>query len=139
MKGVAILILIVLFLWLVWPYISRWLRRKAAERTEDYLRKAMGMPPREGKSAKNKRRGSQNEYYSGSYAGRNDEQSRHYRNSRNPRESLIPKEYAEDVEYVETVDYSSDEHISKESYKSDFYSESQVSDAEWVELKNEKK
>ena len=45
MRGLGILILIVLFFWLFWPSISRWLKRKAMERAETYIRNKMGMPP----------------------------------------------------------------------------------------------
>lgn len=50
------------------------------------------------------------------------------------KDGIIPKEYAVDVEYVETKDYSSGpERIHEE--KREEYHESQVSDAEWEDIK----
>lgn len=69
--------------------------------------------------------------------------------SRNPRrgrkgakrdESIIPKEYAEDVEYVEIKEFTRvrEEEISADGKTKRVYTESQVSDAEWVEIKEKK-
>jgi len=52
---------------------------------------------------------------------------------------IIPKEYAEDVEFVETIDYSETEIRTDGKpgrASSSSYQESQVSDAEWEEIKN---
>lgn len=128
MTGLAILILVVVFFWLVWPYIARWLKRKAIERAEDYMRASMGMPPRDKKRRKEESRDDQQRYYQ--------------RERRNPfgadrygKEPIIPKEYAEDVEYTETISYSEEETIIKEKGKETIYHESQISDAEWTEIK----
>ena len=125
MRGLGILILIVLFIWIVWPYIARWLKRKAMERAEDYMRASMGMPPRD----KSKKKESENN------------SSYYQRERRNPfgknaygKEPIIPKEYAEDVEFTETIDYSeTSEHHKNKSTST--YHESQISDAEWTEIK----
>ena len=131
MRGLGILILIVVFFWLIWPLISRWLKRKAMERAEDYMRKSMGMPPRDKKKRNQSDNNSQSQggYY-------------YQRQRRNPfgqdryeNEPLIPKEYAEDVEFTETKDFSSTESINKGKGKVETYHESQVSDAEWTEVK----
>lgn len=131
MRGLGILILIVVFFWLIWPLISRWLKRKAMERAEDYMRKSMGMPPRDKKKKNQSDNTSQTQggYY-------------YQRQRRNPfgqdrygNEPLIPKEYAEDVEFTETKDYSSTESNGKTGEKIETYHESQVSDAEWTEVK----
>ena len=131
MRGIGILILVVVFFWLVWPLISRWLRRKAMERTEDYLRRSMGMPPRDKKGRKSGRESAGGDGYYG-------------RGRRNPfgekswREGpIIPKEYAEDVEFTETIDYSEKEYRhTKEGDK--IYHESQISDAEYIEIKKDR-
>ena len=130
MRGLGIIILVVLFFWLVWPSISRWLKRKAMERAEDYVRRSMGMPPRDKKSRK------------GNRGQNNAEESRYYqRTRRNPfenpygREPIIPKEYAEDVEFTETIDYSEKESFHRTAEKTKIYHESQISDAEWTEIK----
>lgn len=129
MKGLGILILIVLFLWLVWPVISRWLRKKAMERAEDYLRTSMGMPPRDKKANK---KNNQDGFYNNRKRSNPYEQPK--RNSE--REAIIPKEYAEDVEFTETIEYSSRE-TTKTGEKITVYQESQISDAEYTEIKTD--
>ena len=131
MRGLGILILVVLFLWLIWPAISRWLKRKAMERAEDYMRRSMGMPPRDKKR--------KNDTYNASGSS----QSYSQRTRRNPfgqerygaDEPLIPKEYAEDVEFTETKDYSATEIKEQPAKTVENYHESQISDAEWTEVK----
>ena len=128
MKGLGILILIVLFLWLVWPVISRWLKRKAMERTEDYIRASMGMPPRDRSKRKD------------SYAGNGYNNGRHrnpYEKPSGKKEPIIPKEYAEDVEFTETIDYS--ERVTVKNVDgTTVYKESQISDAEYTEIKKDR-
>lgn len=127
MRGLGILILIVLFFWLIWPAISRWLKRKAMERTEDYIRSSMGMPPRD----KKQRRGFR------SSQGNEDSFSRQRSEAYKSRSQgpIIPKEYAEDVEFTETIDYSSQEKIKETSNEKGQYHESQISDVEFTEIK----
>ena len=131
MRGLGILILGVVFFWIVWPVISRWLKKKAMERAEDYVRSSMGMPPRD----KKKRKGNNSQGY---------EREREYynRERRNPfgqdsygKEPIIPKDYAEDVEFVETKDYSETETRVYNDSKGESYHESQISDAEYTEIK----
>lgn len=146
MRGFAILTLIVLAIWVLWPYIGRWLRRKSSEKAEDFLRDAMGMPPRPGsrkdrkqRKAQRERQNARGDYYS-SGAQSDDRYNRggYSRSDRYGREeSILPKEYAEDVEYVETKDYSSAESV-KSDKDTRIYHESQVSDAEWTEIKEKK-
>ena len=127
MKGFAILLLIVTFFCFAWPYISRWLKRKAIERTEDYILKSMGMPPRHKKTKKHN-------FSNGTYGKeQNDYQQR--RKYRKPTGPIIPPEYAEDVEFVEYIDYSGIEYIQRISRHIEIYFESQISDAEWSEIK----
>ena len=126
MKGLGILLLVVLFFWIVWPRLSRWLKRKAMERAENYVRASMGMPPRE-----KKRRDKNSQNTQGFY---NQRQRRNpFGPDRYTKEPIIPKEYAEDVEFTETIDYSHKEQRSTQSSSS--YHESQISDAEWTEIK----
>lgn len=126
MRGIAIIFLIVIFFWVFWPPISRWLKRKAMMKAEDYLRSSMGMPPRNDR----KRQTSKNQrgYHSG--------EEKYGSHSQYPnKEPIIPKEYAEDVEFVETIDYSETTHFETSKDKEKFYHESQISDAEWTEIK----
>lgn len=127
MKGFAILLLIVVFLCFVWPSIARWLKRKAIERTEDYILKSMGFPPRDKKKRKQESSDDPlgNQYYS-------QHRRRQYRRYSGP---IIPPEYAEDVEFVEYIDYSGMEYLQRISRHVDIYFESQISDAEWSEIK----
>ena len=131
MRGLGILILIVVFFWLIWPAISRWLKRKAMERAEDYMRKSMGMPPRD-KSKKNSQNQQENSYRNSYYQRqrRNPFEADSYSN-----EPLIPKEYAEDVEFTETKDYSESQSHTDKRERVENYHESQISDAEWTEIK----
>lgn len=129
MKGFAILILIVAFFWLLGPAIMRWLKRKAMERTEDYLRQSMGMPPREKKKkGRDKRQQEdQDSYY---YRTHQRAGNPYYRKG-----PVIPSEYAEDVEYIETIDYSGKEYTERIHRHIEIHYERQVSDAEWTEIK----
>ena len=131
MRGLGILILIVVFFWLIWPTISRWLKRKAMERTEDYIRKSMGMPPRD-KKKKNQSGNTSSQNQDSYYQG---QRRNPFGRDRYSHEPLIPKEYAEDVEFTETKDFSSSETKINTGGKTEIYHESQVSDAEWTEVK----
>ena len=132
MRGLGIIVLIVIFFWLVWPAISRWLKRKAMEKAEDYMRSSMGMPPRDKKRKKSQEENAESSRYS--YDNR--------RQRRNPfgqgkygNEPIIPKEYAEDVEFTEVKDYSGKDIKIESPDKSETFHESQISDAEWTEIK----
>lgn len=109
-----------------------------ANKAEDFLRNATGMPPRPGSRKAKKQAASDNKN-----AGYNNGGS-YYRTRRNHRQPapsgpIIPKEYAEDVEFVETKEFSSSTiDSSSKGYSRTDYHESQVSDAEWVEIKNKK-
>ncbi len=135
MSGLLILILIFIGIPLLWkwlkPYFFRWMQR----RTEDYVRNAMGMPPRDKKkksrsNARSQAYSSSGAYNSGSGYSR---RSRYY--SSGP---LIPKEYAVDVEYTEIRSYSSDETIASDGNTVRYAVESQVSDAEIIEIRKER-
>lgn len=134
MKGFLTFIIIFILGLLLWPTVSRWIRawvmRKVQAKTEDYLRSAMGMPPRDtGRNNRRKRR-AEDPAASRARPGAT--------RRRGVREPLIPKEYAVDVEYTEIKSYSSDTVIAPDRDQTDkirIRQESQVSDAEWVEIK----
>lgn len=131
MQGLGILVLIVVFFWIIWPSLSRWLKRKAMERTEDYLRSKMGMPPRDKKRRHSRsRQDGEEQGYSYQRQRKNPFGSDRYSD-----EPLIPKEYAEDVEFTETKDYSETSQRVEPSRKTEIYHESQISDAEYTEIK----
>lgn len=129
MSGLLILILIFIGVPMLWrwlkPYFFRWMQR----RTEDYVRNAMGMPPRD----KSQKQSSGRRSYSssGAYGSR----SHRHGYSSGP---LIPKEYAVDVEYTEIRSYSSEETIASDGKQVRYSVESQVSDAEIIEIRRDR-
>lgn len=123
------LLIICIVLFLLWPTIKKWLARYMVHKTEDFIRSATGMPPRDKKRRERASSGST------SY-GREGRQSGSRRGRRSSKEPIIPREYAEDVEFVESVEYS--ETTIREDYSDGsgrVYTESQVSDVEYVEIK----
>lgn len=125
---IALIIIILLFL--TWPYIWRWLQpyvaRWAQRRTENIIRRAMGMPPRDKKeSSGNRSRQTPPPPPRGGRRGASSDE-------------LIPKEYAEDVEFTEFHSYSEETVIAEDHGKTTFRRESQVSDAEIIEIRQKK-
>ena len=137
----GILIVIIVLVVVCWPWISRWFRGFLARRTEDYLRKATGMPPRPGsreakRQAREQERSQQQARQQESYAYSGGSRSRRRRNPYSHQGPIIPKEYAEDVEFVEMVSYSENTiGVADNAGNAKVYHESQVSDVEWVEIK----
>lgn len=122
MTGLGIFLLVIIVIVLLWPVISRWLQRKAMEKMEDYMRDSMGMPPREKKKS---RKAEGREEYS--------QRQRTRKTQRHQDGPIIPKEYAEDVEFTETIEYS--ERVFTHTEEGEEYHESQISDAEYTEIK----
>jgi len=119
----AIILLILFLLFLLWPRIMRALRpvihRWMARRMENFIRKAAGMPQIEQRH--NER-----------------QNARHAYRTYGKGEPIIPKEYAEDVEFTETVRYSSDKDVASDGTRrasERTSAETQVSDAEWEEIR----
>lgn len=110
------------------PYIYRWMQRRA----ENYMRQAMGMPPR-GKSSKGSSAGGQSR-------GRGQQTPPPFgrRTYASGEESLIPKEYAEDVTFTEIHSYSEETVIGEDDTHVKVKVESQVSDAEIIEIRKGK-
>lgn len=126
----ATLLIICIVLFLLWPTIKKWLARYMAHKTEDFIRSATGMPPRD------KGRGRGSSAPGGASYSREGRQRGPRRDPRQSAEPIIPREYAEDVEFVESVEYS--ETRIREDYADGsrrVVTESQVSDAEYVEIK----
>lgn len=127
MTVLIILILLIIF----WPYIWRWLSRFVMRwmqhKTEDYIRRSMGMPPHDKQNKRNAQTGGQQRHSQG-----NSNYSRSRRYSSGP---IIPKEYAEDVDFNEIHSYSEESNTSNTTEKVRFQQESQVSDAEIIEIK----
>lgn len=131
MSGLIILLLIVIGVPYIWrwlkPYFYRWMQR----RTEDYVRRAMGMPPRDKYQSRRRNSYSSSGQSAPSSGGRR---------SNRPQSSdpLIPKEYAVDVDFTETHSYSSEEVIASDGKNVSYKVESQVSDAEIIEISKDR-
>lgn len=127
-------------LWLLWPVIWRLIQpavqRYVARKTEDYIRRAAGMPPRPKQERNQKKETTETHDTRGEWFYDTGERRRRQQQRRSGREPLIPKEYAVDVEFVEIRDYSSATVIGEDnSGRQQIYHESQVSDAEYVMIK----
>ena len=139
----SIFLIIIIIGIVCWPWISRWLRGYMARRAEDYLRRATGMPPRPGSREEKRQQratrqnaaGTGNSSSNSYYSRRSRSQKRA---SRNPNEPIIPKEYAEDVEFVETKSYTETTIGETTGRNARQYAESQVSDVEFVEIKEKR-
>ena len=135
MSGLLILILIFIGVPILWrwlkPYFFRWMQR----RTEDYVRNAMGMPPRDKKKNSSSEGRRQSYSSSGFYGAGSGYRRRSGYYSSGP---IIPKEYAVDVEYTEIRSYSSDETVASDGKNVRYKVESQVSDAEIIEIRKDR-
>lgn len=130
--GYVIAILIIYFsLWLLWPYIKRWLARRAQKimmnRMEDMMRSAAGMPPRDKRQQRRRREHTGDTEWS--------EAPRRARTFHRG-EPKIPKEYAVDVEYTEYKDFGTSTTILDDGNEISWHQENQVSDVEWIEVKD---
>lgn len=125
-------LIVIILIFVAGPYVWRWLKpyfyRWAQHRTEDYIRKSMGMPPRDKKAGSSSDRRSR----------RTPPPPPRGRKTYAADDELIPKEYAEDVEFTEFHSYSEDTVIADDHGKATFRSESQVSDAEIIEIHKSK-
>jgi len=128
--GILLVILVGLFLF--WPWIAKWLRGFMARRAEDMVRKMAGMPSR--KEEERRRKQQQRQQHDNSYS-RTGRRGRQY--ASNEEDSIRSmQEYAEDVEFTETKEYSESEILENESRSERrVYREEQVSDAEYIEIK----
>ena len=141
MSGLLILILIFIGLPLLWKWLKPYFFRWAQHRTEDYIRSQMGMPPRDrsrqksGFSQRQDERSQRDSYSQSGYGGGSGRGRRTRSYSHGP---LIPKEYAVDVEYTEIHSYSSEDAIASDGRAVRYAVESQVSDAEIIEIRRDR-
>lgn len=125
MAYILIIIIVLVAIWPVLrPYVARWMQH----RTEDTIRRMMGMPSR--KEEKKARRRAEKEAQS-------NQASRRQYKSPHPQGPIIPKEYAEDVEYTEYKEYTRKETVINAD-KTSFH-ESQVEDVEYKEVRKQTK
>ncbi len=139
MTTVLILIAIFYLVWLLLPRISVLIRRYMMHKAEDYMRRSMGLPPREKRSWWSRFRPAAGKKRETSDPQQNTRRSKgskryHPRNS-NPG-PVIPRDYAEDVEYVEIKEFSSKESVTADGEGIKYKLQEQVSDVEWVEIKD---
>lgn len=126
-----IILIVFLGLWLLWPWISRQISRYMARRAEDMIRRMTGMPPRQ---EEKKRRASSRGGESG-YAGRSRRRPRSYQAS--PEEvHRAMREYAVDVEYTEIREFSDSILFEEDKKQRHIKTEEQISDAEYVIIKD---
>lgn len=130
--GTILIILIIFFV--VLPLAQRLLlpllRRYAARKAEDMLRRSMGMPPRS-EARKEKRTAQAADPFAGQRTARSRRSAR--RRDDGP---IIPPEYAEDVEFVEIKEFDSSGKLDGDDIENVSYtSENQVTDAEWEEIR----
>lgn len=133
MLRLLILLIIIFALWLLWPRIrngiTRWILSRIQKQAFRYMHDAAGVPPGDEKPREKKRRSSR----------RTSDQSRPHTTPRSG--PIIPKEYAVDAEFVEIHEYSSSTVIGEDTHTGQTreWHESQVTDAEWVEIRDSHK
>lgn len=126
---------------LLLPYIQRW----AAGKMEDQLRRRMGMPSR--KEEQRMRREAERRQTSdarrsadeGRYGTQRPSESRRRRRYHHTG-PIIPKEYAEDVEFTEIKTFEQTEisGVGDDRTQQREWHESQIEDAEYIEVKKSK-
>lgn len=141
MSGLLILILLFIGVPLLWrwlkPYFFRWMQR----RTLNYIFNSMGASPQGRGNSRSRQRqsysSSAGHKAQGAYSSSDpyDARQRSRRHSSGP---LIPKEYAVDVEYTEIHSYSSEQTIASDGQSVRYAVESQVSDAEIIEIRRDR-
>ena len=135
MTFLAIILIIILF-WLIFgDRIKAWLQRRMMQKMEDTIRRSMGIPTAKEQRQRQKEaaRGPSQQPSGRGNSSRNRSSSQFHQYP----DSIIPKEYAEDVEFTEFKSYSDSVEIKSDTHGNENIKvESQVSDAEFVEIKN---
>lgn len=130
--GYFLILLLIIFL--CWPWISKWLggwfSKFMARRTEDMMRRMMGMPPL--KEEERRRRKAQKEASASSHSSR-----RRHRPATEDAAGMM-KSVAEDVEFTEIHEFESTTITENDPRTGTrrVYREEQVTDAEFVEIKD---
>lgn len=130
--GTVLIILIIIFL--VFPLVrgplSRWFSGFMARRTEDMVRRMMGMPSRKEEKKRRKKAAEGGSRFSG---GRRRSGAASRDRERHPAAMMQP--VAVDVEYTEIREFESRTTISDDGQSMRIVTEEQVSDAEYVEIR----
>lgn len=133
--GIALIIIALLFL--LWPYIVRWLQRYMTRRAEDMFRRMAGQPTR-----KEEQRAQRKQRNASSHNRHNDSRGERPQPPRNPvHPAKMMNEVAEDVEFTEIREYSEStlEVGTGPKRQQRIYRESQVEDARYTEIKTSRK
>ncbi|MBD5369773.1 MAG: hypothetical protein HDR80_08090 [Bacteroides sp.] len=134
MTFLIVLIVLVLGWYIFGTKIKAWLQGMMIRRMEDSIRKGMGMPSRK-EEEKARRRAEKEARKHTAGASPSGSASAAYSA---PTGHIIPPEYAEDVEYTEYREYSETIDITaarEAGGNTRVKVESQVSDAEYIEIK----
>ena len=129
------IILLLAIIWLCFGnQIRNWIHRRMMQRMEDIIRRSMGMPSvkEEQKMRKQAEKQNRKSGFRDPGAGT---RTHHGPEVVRP-DTIIPKEYAEDVDFVEYKDFSQSVEISESDDATSVRTEEQVSDVEYVEIKN---
>jgi len=129
----AIFLLIIIITFIFWPWISKWLKVFMAHRAEDMVRRMTGMPSRK-EEEKRRRQQEKRESSNGRKRGYG-YNTGFYDSSTSDNSIKNMQRYAEDVEFTETIEYSGDSIPEDDNNSRRVYRESQVSDAEYDEIK----
>lgn len=125
-------LLAAIFAFILWNLlkgpVSRWIRRFIAHRTEDILRKMMGMPTRKEEQRSRKRARKQSRKGGARNGAYNQKQKR-----RHP--AALMKTVAEDVDFIEITEFESHTVIEDDGQRVRIKIEEQISDAEYVEIR----
>ena len=128
--------IIIILLVVLWPWITKWVKGFMSRRAEDAIRRMMGMPSRK----EEQRRRKESERKQASTSQRNKRTAAAQEREADRREAVRSmKENAVDVEYTEYKEYSQTEiSVENADGKTRIYTESQVTDAEFGEIKDQK-
>lgn len=128
--GYFLLILILIFI--LWPLmrepVSRWFSGFMARRTEDMMRRMMGMPSRKEEKRQNKKRkerASASQKKTGRDSGK----------ALKPHPAEMMKSVAEDVVFTEIKEFESRTIIESDGENTRIVVEEQITDVEYTEIK----
>lgn len=128
--GYFLLILILIFI--LWPLMrepaSRWFSGFMARRTEDMMRRMMGMPSRKEEKRQNKKR-KERTSASQKKTGRNSGKAS------KPHPAEMMKSVAEDVVFTEIKEFESRTIIESDGENTRIVVEEQITDVEYTEIK----
>ena len=127
-----VFLIIIFVLFLIWPWIkqpvSNWFSRFMANRTEDMMRRMMGMPSRKEERKRQKQAAKNNKGRRGAYR-------RQQHTDNRKRTASLMREVAVDVEYTEVKEFSSTTILQEDRQGSKVIIEEQITDAEYIEIR----